>query len=370
VEALGVIQAEFWRGRRVLLTGHTGFKGAWLALWLGQMGAEVTGLALQPPSSPSLHALACDGLLEHDIIGDLRDPARVDAAFTIAKPEVVFHLAAQALVRPSFEDPIATYATNVMGTAHVLDAARRQGGVAALLVVTSDKAYENREWHWAYREDEAMGGHDPYSSSKGCAELVTAAFRRSYFAADPQGTAVATARAGNVIGGGDWAAGRVVPDCIRAFLAGQKVSLRSPAATRPWQHVLEPLAGYIALAEQLAIGGDRARFAAAWNFGPTEADAVPVGELVATLAQLWGGDADWELDECPQPHEAHFLKVDASNARALLGWRPVLGLSDALEWTVDWYRRQARGDDARALCLGQIARYRARQAALASPAHA
>ncbi len=359
MEALGV--SEFWRGRRVLLTGHTGFKGAWLALWLAQMGARVTGFALAPPSAPSLHALALDGVLEADIIGDLRDAAAVDDAHARARPEVVFHLAAQALVRPSFADPVATYATNVLGTAHVLDAARRQGGVAALVVVTSDKAYENREWHWAYREDEPMGGHDPYSSSKGCAELVTAAFRRSYFAADGT-TAVATARAGNVIGGGDWALDRVVPDCIRAFAQGRKVALRSPGATRPWQHVLEPLAGYLTLAERLAAGDDRTRFAEGWNFGPAESDAVPVGELVATLARFWGGDAGWELDARPQPHEAHYLKVDASKARALLGWRPALGLADALEWTVDWYARQARGEDARALCLDQIARYRARQA--------
>ncbi len=355
--------SEFWAGRRVLLTGHTGFKGAWLALWLAQMGARVTGFALPPPSEPSLHALACDGVLADDIMGDLRDAAAVDAAYARARPEVVFHLAAQALVRPSFADPIATYATNVMGTAHVLDAARRQGGVAAMVVVTSDKAYENREWHWAYREDEAMGGHDPYSSSKGCAELVTAAFRRSYFAPAGHATAVATARAGNVLGGGDWAEDRVVPDCIRAFLAGEKVALRSPGATRPWQHVLEPLAGYLALAERLATGEGRARFAEGWNFGPAEADAVPVGELVSTLARFWGGDAAWELDARPQPHEAHYLKVDASKARALLGWQPALGLADALAWTVDWYRAQAGGADARALCLDQIARYRALQAA-------
>lgn len=358
--------SDFWRGRRVLLTGHTGFKGAWLALWLAQMGARVTGFALAPPSAPSLHALACGGVLADDIIGDLRDAAAVDAAYARARPEVVLHLAAQALVRSSFADPVATYATNVMGTVHVLDAARRQGGVAALVVVTSDKAYENREWHWAYREDEAMGGHDPYSSSKGCAELVTAAFRRSYFAQDGA-TAVATARAGNVIGGGDWAADRVVPDCVRAFAAGEKVALRSPGATRPWQHVLEPLAGYLALAERLATAGDGARFAQGWNFGPAEADAVPVGELVATLARFWGGDAGWELDARPQPHEAHCLKLDASKARALLGWRPALGLADALEWTVAWYRRQARGEDARALCLDQIARYRARQGAIERP---
>lgn len=358
-----MINPSFWAGRRVLLTGHTGFKGAWLAVWLRRMGAQVTGFALPPPSTPSLHACTGANSLSLHITGDVRDPAAVQDAFDRSRPEVVLHLAAQALVRPSFEDPVGTFATNVMGTVHVLDAARRLGGVAAIVVVTSDKAYENREWHWAYREDEAMGGFDPYSSSKGCAELVTAAYRRSYFGT---GTAVASARAGNVIGGGDWAAERIVPDCVRAFLRGEHVALRSPGATRPWQHVLEPLAGYLMLAERLATGGPGGGFAEAWNFGPAEADAIPVGKLVTALATLWGEGAGWRLDDRPKPHEAHFLKVDAAKARARLGWRPALGIAEALEWTVDWYRREARGEVARDLCLEQIDRYQARQ--IAQPA--
>ncbi len=360
-----MLNPGFWAGRRVLLTGHSGFKGAWLAQWLRQLGAEVHGFALPPPSEPSLYALACGGALARDMMGDLRDLNAVRAVFAAARPEVVLHLAAQALVRPSFEDPVGTFATNVLGTVHVLEAARQQGGVQAMVVVTSDKAYENREWHWAYREDEAMGGHDPYSASKGCSELVTAAYRRSFFGLGPagEGTAIGSARAGNVIGGGDWALDRIVPDCIRAFLAGQKVALRNPQSTRPWQHVLEPLAGYLLLAERLASpGAARAQYAEGWNFGPAEADALPVRELVDILAQHWGAGAGWVGDHTPKPHEANYLKVDASKARARLGWRPVLGVAEALAWSAEWYRRQAAGEAAHSLCLEQIARYQARMA--------
>ena len=353
--------AAFWAGRRVLVTGHTGFKGAWLTLWLHRLGAEISGLALPPPTRPALFPLACGGLLRHDVTGDLRDAGAVAQAFAQARPEVVLHLGAQSLVRASFEDPVGTYATNVMGTVHVLEAARRQGGVRALVVVTSDKAYENRDWHWAYREDEAMGGHDPYSSSKGCAELVTAAYRRSFFAADTAGTGVGSARAGNVIGGGDWAPDRLLPDCIRAFQRGHKVALRSPRSTRPWQHVLEPLAGYLMLAERLA-GPDGSTFAEAWNFGPAEPDALPVGAVVAIAARHWGAGAGWVGDGGPQPHEARHLKVDAAKARARLGWQPVLGLEEAVAWSVDWYRRQAAGEPARDLGQEQIARFEARMA--------
>jgi CDP-glucose 4,6-dehydratase len=363
MEAVVVINPGFWAGRRVLLTGHTGFKGAWLALWLRELGAEIYGFALPPPSDPSLYSLACGGALVRDIMGDVRDLAAVRAAYAEARPDVVLHLAAQALVRPSFEDPVGTYATNVLGTVHVLEAARLRGDVQAVVVVTSDKAYENREWHWAYRETEAMGGYDPYSSSKGCAELVTSAYRRSFFAVTPDDNraAVASARAGNVVGGGDWALDRIVPDCVRAFLAGDKVALRNPQATRPWQHVLEPLAGYLLLAERLATAGAaRVDFADAWNFGPNESDALPVGELVEILVRHWGEGAGWVGDTAPQPHEAHYLKVDSSKARARLGWRPVLGVHEALAWCADWYRRQAAGEAARSLCLEQIACYQAR----------
>jgi CDP-glucose 4,6-dehydratase len=363
MEAVDMINPGFWAGRRVLLTGHTGFKGAWLALWLRELGAEVYGFALPPPSDPSLYSLACGGALVRDIMGDVRDLAAVRGAYAEARPDVVLHLAAQALVRPSFEDPVGTYATNVLGTVHVLEAARLRGDVQAVVVVTSDKAYENREWHWAYRESEAMGGYDPYSSSKGCAELVTAAYRRSFFAVTPDDNraAIASVRAGNVVGGGDWALDRIVPDCVRAFLAGDKVALRNPQATRPWQHVLEPLAGYLLLAERLATAGAaRVDFAEAWNFGPSESDALPVGELVEILVRHWGEGTGWVDDTAPKPHEAFYLKVDSSKARARLGWRPVLGVHEALAWCADWYRRQAAGEAALSLCLEQIARYQAR----------
>jgi len=361
VEALVMPDPGFWSRRRVLVTGHTGFKGAWLSLWLTSLGAEVSGFALPPPTEPSLFDLAARDAMARDIRGDLRDLGAVQDAFAAARPDIVLHLAAQSLVRPSFEDPVGTYATNVLGTVHVLDAARKQGGVRAFLVVTSDKAYENREWHWAYREDEPMGGHDPYSSSKGCAELVTSAYRRSFFAPGTPGagTAVASARAGNVIGGGDWALDRLLPDCIRAFLRNEPVAIRNPQSTRPWQHVLEPLAGYLMLAERLC-GTDAASFAEGWNFGPAEADALSVGEVVDILVRHWGGTAAWNGDHSPKPHEARYLKVDASKARARLGWTPTLTVQEALAWSVDWYRRQAQGESARDLCLDQIARFTAR----------
>ena len=293
--------SAFWHDRRVLVTGHTGFKGAWLSLWLSRLGARVTGLALAPETSPSLFTLA--GLAERvdSRLGDIRSRAIVDAVVAESRPEVVFHLAAQALVRRSYADPVATYETNVMGTAHVLEAARRADGLRAVVVVTSDKCYENREWWWPYREDDALGGYDPYSSSKGCAELVTAAWRRSYFGGPASPAGVASARAGNVIGGGDWAEDRLVPDCMRAFGTSTPVVIRRPAAVRPWQHVLEPLAGYLLLAERLAEGPG---FAEAWNFGPSVDDARPVSWVVDRLVRFWGGDARWAHDGSEQPHEA------------------------------------------------------------------
>jgi len=346
--------SAFWHDRRVLVTGHTGFKGAWLSLWLSRLGARVTGLALAPETSPSLFTLA--GLAERvdSRLGDIRSRAIVDAVVAESRPEVVFHLAAQALVRRSYADPVATYETNVMGTAHVLEAARRADGLRAVVVVTSDKCYENREWWWPYREDDALGGYDPYSSSKGCAELVTAAWRRSYFGGPASPAGVASARAGNVIGGGDWAEDRLVPDCMRAFGTSTPVVIRRPAAVRPWQHVLEPLAGYLLLAERLAEGPG---FAEAWNFGPSVDDARPVSWVVDRLVRFWGGDARWAHDGSEQPHEAGLLQVDASKARARLGWTPRLRLEEGLRWSVDWYRRQRAGEDAAALTLEQIARF-------------
>lgn len=346
----------FWSGRSVLVTGHTGFKGAWLALWLGRLGARVTGFALAPEHEPSLYGLmGADGCESR--IADIRDRDAVRACLEAARPTVVLHLAAQALVRPSYGDPVGTYGTNVMGTVHLLEAVRTVGGVEAVVVITSDKCYENREWPWPYRENEPMGGHDPYSSSKGCAELVTAAYRASFFTG-PDATRIATARAGNVFGGGDWSVDRLLPDIVRAFGSGKPVEIRNPAAVRPWQHVLEPLAGYLGLAESLA-GQEGAGCAEAWNFGPAEDDCRPVSHLVERLAAGWGNGASWRLAPGPHPHEAAFLKVDSSKARARLNWTRRLPLDEALAWTAEWYRAQRDGADARTLTLDQIARYEA-----------
>lgn len=350
------VDRDFWRDRRVLVTGHTGFKGAWLSLWLGRLGAHVTGFALPPATSPNLFTLAGIERRIESQLGDVRDPAAVDAVMTRCRPDVVLHLAAQALVRRSYADPVGTYAANVMGTAHVLDAARRASGLRAIVVVTSDKCYENREWCWPYREDEALGGHDPYSSSKGCAEVMTAAWRRSFFLPDAaEAVGVGTARAGNVIGGGDWSEDRLVPDCMRAFASSQPVILRRPAAVRPWQHVLEPLSGYLALAERLS--SDPRHFGEAWNFGPASDEARPVSWVVDRLCEFWGDGAHWVPDPGTHPHEAGLLQVDASKARARLGWTPRLSLEGGLRWTVDWYRRVAAGEDAAALTLEQIERF-------------
>lgn len=346
------VDPGFWRGRSVLLTGHTGFKGAWMALWLQSLGAEVTGLSLGVPTEPSLYELARVGEGMRSIEADVRDRGAVAQAIAQAAPEIVIHMAAQSLVRRSFADPGETYATNVMGTVNVLDVLRTNGpGVRAMVNVTSDKCYENREWEWGYRETEPMGGHDPYSSSKGCAELVTAAFRLSFFS-DPEGPRVASARAGNVIGGGDWGEDRLVPDIMRAALAGEEVRVRNPNSIRPWQHVLNPLAGYLVLAQALC---DSAENAGAWNFGPPERDARAVEWIVARAGELWPGRVRPAQDPGPHPHEARFLKLDSSRARSRLGWRPLLGLDAAMEATVAWYRELDGGADMRAVTLAQIA---------------
>lgn len=344
---------QFWNGRKVLVTGHTGFKGGWLALWLRQMGAEVSGLALAPPTQPNLFDLATiHGDLAHRI-GDIGDPATVSEAFAAAQPQIVFHLAAQALVRPSYSQPVATFATNVMGTVHVLEAARTCASVAAIVVVTSDKCYENREWLWGYREDEPLGGRDPYSASKGCAEIVAAAYRQSFFANGPW---VASARAGNVFGGGDWAADRLIPDIMQAFSAGRPAPIRRPLAVRPWQHVLEPLAGYLTLAEHLVLQGSA--FAQAFNFGPPPDSELPVLAVAQMLQNVWP-DAQLDVAHTPQgPHEAGLLRLDASKAKALLQWRPRLGLAESLAWTAQWYRQYASDStQMRELTLSQIRRY-------------
>lgn len=352
--ALEALVSPAWRGRRVFVTGHTGFKGSWLSLWLHAAGADVTGFALPPPTQPSLFETARIEDLLHHIEGDVRDCAGVTAAVRAAQPEVIFHLAAQPLVRASYDDPVATYATNVMGTAHILDAARMVPGVRAVVCVTSDKCYENREWPWPYRETDPMGGHDPYSSSKGAAELVVAAYRRSFFTG--QGPALASVRAGNVIGGGDWAADRLVPDLIRAFEVGRAPLIRSPDAVRPWQHVLEALGGYLAIAERL-LDGD-ARFAEGWNFGPSDEDARPVSWIVERMRAAWGDRAGAALsDTTPRAHEAGLLRLDCSKIRAALGWRPLLQLEHALDWVVAWHKAVEGGGDARDITLAQITDY-------------
>jgi CDP-glucose 4,6-dehydratase len=340
----------FWRGRRVLVTGHTGFKGAWLSLWLQRLGAEPTGFSLGPPTRPSLFELARLAGGMRSIEGDIRDHEAVARAVADARPEVVIHMAAQPMVRRSFAEPRLTYETNVMGTVNLLDAVRHDGRPRVVINVTTDKCYENREWEWGYREDEPMGGYDPYSSSKACSELVTAAFRRSFFA-DPDGPRLASARAGNVIGGGDWGEDRLVPDIMRAAVGGAPLRLRNPNSVRPWQHVINPLTGYLLLAEALSRSAD---FADAWNFGPPDDDARPVGAILDRLAAAWPGGIDSSIDDGPHPHEARYLKLDSSRARGRLGWRPAVGLDAALESIAAWHVALRDGADMRDVTLAQI----------------
>jgi CDP-glucose 4,6-dehydratase len=354
----------FWKSKRVFLTGHTGFKGSWLSLWLLSMGAEVSGYSLAPSTNPNLYtAIALDKDMA-STIADVRDAEALERAMRSFRPEIVIHMAAQPLVRYSYEVPIETYATNVMGTVHLLNAVRHTPEVRVVVNVTSDKCYENREWVWPYREDEAMGGHDPYSSSKGCAELVTSAFRRSYFHPDKYSehrVAITSGRAGNVIGGGDWALDRIVPDMARSFSAGKPVIIRNPRAVRPWQHVLEPLSGYLTLTERSFAD---ASITGAWNFGPSESDSQPVRYLADSIVRLWGNGAKWESGESGQAvHEAHLLNLDSSKARTLLGWRPRWRLDEALANTVGWYREYYGGGDAQTVSLNQIKDYSSRPSA-------
>jgi len=349
------MNSEFWRNKNVLLTGHTGFKGSWLSLWLQHLGAKVTGLALTPPTSPSLFDIAdvAKGMDSH--IGDIRDRSFVDDVFKKSKPEIVIHMAAQPLVLYSYENPVETYETNVMGTVHVLDACRNTDSLRAAIMVTSDKCYENKEWFWGYRENEPMGGHDPYSSSKGCSELVTSAYRQSYFGQKGGQVGIASVRAGNVIGGGDWAADRLIPDSMKSILSNEVVVIRSPKAIRPWQHVLEPLCGYLTLAEHL--WDDPKSYDEGWNFGPYESDAKEVEWIVSQIAELWGKGAKWKLDDKQHPHEANYLKLDCTKARVGLDWEPRLDLSTTLKWIVNWYRHYQDSSNMRDVTLQEIANY-------------
>jgi len=345
---------DFWSGKRVFLTGHTGFKGSWLSIWLQSMGAEVTGYALQPPTTPSLFEVANVGKGMTSIIADIRELPLLQSSMKAAQPDIVIHMAAQPLVRLSYIEPVETYATNVLGTVHVLESVRQTPSVKAVVVVTTDKCYENKEWPWGYRENEPMGGHDPYSSSKGCAELVTAAYRSSFF--HQQAVAIATTRAGNVIGGGDWAADRLIPDIFRAFEKNQPVIIRNPHAIRPWQHVLEPLSGYLTLAERLYSDGQS--YANAWNFGPKDDDARSVQWIVENLVSIWGGGASWQHDSGVHPHEANYLKLDISKAKVRIGWEPRWSLATALECISTWHQAWLRHEDMKQLCLAQIKQYK------------
>ncbi|PMG94759.1 CDP-glucose 4,6-dehydratase [Vibrio breoganii] len=349
---------DFWKGKKVFVTGHTGFKGGWLCLWLQEMGALVKGYSLPAPTNPSLfeEAKVWEGMSTEE--GDIRDFTHLRQVMSEFEPEIVFHMAAQPLVRLSYDEPMETYSTNVMGTVYLLEAVKQVGGVKAVVNITSDKCYENREWVWGYREDEAMGGYDPYSNSKGCAELVASSYRQSFFNKDKyneHGCALASVRAGNVIGGGDWADDRLIPDMLNAFSNGQSVEIRSPYAIRPWQHVLEPLSGYLTIAEYLYLQGSD--FAEGWNFGPKEEDAKPVEWIVERLVQLWGDDAKWFLSEGEHPHEAHYLKLDCSKAKMRLNWQPVWDLNTTLEKIVGWQKAWLSKEDMKQYTINEIKEY-------------
>lgn len=353
-----VVNPIFWKGKRILLTGHTGFKGSWLSLWLQSMDVQVVGYALAPPTNPSLFEVAEIGKGMISVIGDIRDLDKLRVVFAEHKPEIVIHMAAQPLVRYSYIEPVETYSTNVMGTVNLLEAVRSTDSVRVVVNVTSDKCYENREWSWGYRENEAMGGYDPYSNSKGCSELVTTAYRNSYFHPDKygdHGIALATGRAGNVIGGGDWAGDRLIPDIMRAITQGKAVNIRNPHAIRPWQHVLEPLSGYLLLAQKLYEEG--ATYAEGWNFGPNDEDAKPVQWIVERLTKAWGESASWTLDDGKHPHEAHYLKLDCSKAKTRLDWYPRWHLENTLDAIVSWQQAYRAGKDMRAITLSQISEY-------------
>jgi CDP-glucose 4,6-dehydratase len=346
----------FWKDKKVFLTGHSGFKGGWLSLWLGSMGAKVTGYALAPNTTPNLfNVLAIDSLIEKSHIADIRDLTTLQKAISEARPDIVIHMAAQPLVRYSYANPVETYATNVMGTVHVLESTRAIDTVRATVVVTTDKCYENKEWVWGYRENEPMGGYDPYSNSKGCAELATSAYRQSYFSSPDSINRVASARAGNVIGGGDWSEDRLIPDAIKAFEANEPLMIRNPLATRPWQHVLEPLSGYLMLAQALYMDG--VEFASGWNFGPLDEGNRTVQDVIDLLISGWGDGARWEKEGSEQPHEANLLKLDCAKAHAQLGWMPKWGLGVATQKIVEWQKAFQAKENMQEISLAQINQY-------------
>ena len=354
---MGLIHPKFWSDRRVFLTGHTGFKGSWLSLWLSSLGANVTGFSLKPPTHPNLFELANIEQSTNSILGDIRDLALLRDAINSAKPEIVIHMAAQPLVLTSYEDPLDTYQTNIMGTAYLLESLRNCPSIKAVLIITSDKCYENREWLWGYREIDAMGGYDPYSSSKGCAELVTAAYRQSYFNpykyAD-HGVAIASARAGNIIGGGDWASNRLIPDAMRAFLADETLVVRNGDAIRPWQHILDPLHGYIVLSQKLLSNAGN-EYSEAWNFGPKSENEIRVSEIVKKLTKIWGRSANWvDTNKNAKLHEANYLRLDCTKSVHKLDWQPKISITRALQLTVEWYQAYQKNEDMRLVTLNQI----------------
>ena len=350
----GKVDASFWKGKKVFLTGHTGFKGSWLSLWLQNMGALVKGYSLDVNTQPALFIQANVAEEMESEIGDIRNLEQLTKSMVSYSPEILIHMAAQPLVRLSYQEPVDTYTTNVIGTVNVLEAARKCPNLKAIVSVTTDKCYENKEWEWGYRENEPMGGHDPYSNSKGCAELVTSAYRRSFFNSEDTAS-LASARAGNVIGGGDWAEDRLIPDILRAFEKSEPVVIRNPLSTRPWQHVLEPLSGYLVLAQELFLNGDN--FAEGWNFGPKDEDCKPVSWILDQMVESWGGNASWNLDKNNNPHEAGFLKLDCSKASNRLKWNPKWNLQLTLKSIVDWHQLYTNGGDVKKQCLKEINTY-------------
>ena len=350
----GKVDSSFWKGKKVYVTGHTGFKGSWLSIWLQNMGALVKGYSLDVNTTPALFIQANVAADMESEIGDIRNLEQLTKSMVSFNPDILVHMAAQPLVRLSYEEPVNTYTTNVIGTVNVLEAARKCSNLKAIVSVTTDKCYENKEWEWGYRENEPMGGHDPYSSSKGCAELVTSAYRRSYFSS-VESASLASARAGNVIGGGDWADDRLIPDILRAFEKSKPAIIRNPSSTRPWQHVLEPLSGYLVLAQELFINGDN--FAEAWNFGPKDEDCKPVSWVLDKIVKYWGNNASWSLDKSSNPHEAGFLKLDCSKAVNLLKWQSKWELKETLEMIVNWHKNYLSGSNVKKECLNEINKY-------------